>query len=49
MFAYILHKIISLLIDNILNGSLKILAAKRYEDATIPDISKPADVSRGWR
>jgi AcrR family transcriptional regulator len=49
MFAYILHKIISLLIDNIFNGSLKILAAKGYEDATIPDISKRADVSRGWR
>ena len=46
MFAYILHKIISLLIDNIFNGSLKILAAKGYEDATIPDISK-TDVSRG--
>jgi hypothetical protein len=44
MFAYILHKIISLLIDNILNGSLKTLAAKSYEDATIADISK-ADVS----
>jgi len=27
------------LIDNILNGSLKILAAKGYEDATIADIS----------
>jgi Bacterial regulatory proteins, tetR family len=47
MFAYIPHKIISLLIDNILNGSLKTLAAKGYEDATIADISKPADVSRG--
>jgi AcrR family transcriptional regulator len=35
------------LIDNILNGSLKILATKGYEDATIADISKAADVSRG--
>jgi Bacterial regulatory proteins, tetR family len=48
MFAYISHKIISsLLIDNILSGSLKTLAAKGYEDATIADISKAADVSRG--
>jgi TetR/AcrR family transcriptional regulator, fatty acid metabolism regulator protein len=47
MFAYIPHKIISLLIDNILNGSLKILAAKGYENATIADISKSANVSRG--
>lgn len=37
----------SLLIDNISNDSLKILAAKGYEDATIADISKAADVSRG--
>ena len=35
------------MIDNILNGSLKILATKGYEDATIADISKAADVSRG--
>jgi hypothetical protein len=35
------------LIDNILNGSLKILAAKGYENATIADISKSANVSRG--
>jgi hypothetical protein len=28
------------LIDNILNGSLKILAAKGYEDATIADIQR---------
>ncbi len=35
------------MIDNILNGSLKILASKGYEDATIADISKAADVSRG--
>ncbi|HEY6405003.1 MAG TPA: helix-turn-helix domain-containing protein [Nitrososphaeraceae archaeon] len=47
MFAYTPHKIISLLIDNILNGSLKILAAKGYEDAKIADISKAADASRG--
>jgi hypothetical protein len=31
------------LIDNILNGSLKVLAAKGYEDATIADISKAAE------
>jgi hypothetical protein len=48
MFAYISHKIISsLLIDNILSGSLKTLAAKGYEDTTIAEISKAADVSRG--
>ena len=47
MFAYITHKIITLLIDNILNGSLKILATKGYQDATIADISKAAHVSRG--
>jgi AcrR family transcriptional regulator len=48
MFAYIPHKIISSLsIDNILSGSLKTLAAKGYEDATIADISEAADVSRG--
>jgi AcrR family transcriptional regulator len=35
------------LIDNISNGSLKVLAAKGYEDATIADISKAADVGRG--
>jgi AcrR family transcriptional regulator len=35
------------LIDSILNGSLKILATKGYENATIADISKAADVSRG--
>ena len=35
------------MIDNILSGSLKTLAAKGYEDATIADISKAADVSRG--
>ena len=44
MLDCIPHKIISLLIDSILNGSLKILAAKGYEDATIADILK-ADVS----
>jgi hypothetical protein len=39
MFAYIPHKIISsLLIDNILSGSSKTLAAKGYEDATIAEI-----------
>jgi AcrR family transcriptional regulator len=35
------------LIDNILNASLKILATKGYENATIVDISKAAHVSRG--
>jgi AcrR family transcriptional regulator len=35
------------LIDNILNPSLKILATKGYENATIVDISKAAHVSRG--
>jgi hypothetical protein len=35
------------LIDNILNASLKILATKGYENATIADISKAAHVSRG--
>ena len=35
------------MIDKILNGSLKILATKGYEDATIADISKAANVSRG--
>jgi hypothetical protein len=35
MCAYVPHKIISQLIDNILNCSLKIHAAKGYEDATI--------------
>jgi AcrR family transcriptional regulator len=35
------------LIDNILNSALKILTAKRYEDATIADISKAADIGRG--
>ena len=35
------------MIDNILNASLKILATKGYENATIVDISKAADVSRG--
>jgi AcrR family transcriptional regulator len=35
------------LIDNILSGSLKTLAAKGYEAATIADISKAADLSRG--
>jgi AcrR family transcriptional regulator len=33
------------LIDNILNGSLKYLPQKGYEDATIADISKAADVT----
>jgi AcrR family transcriptional regulator len=31
----------------LINGSLKILAAKGYEDPTIADILKAADVSRG--
>ncbi|HEX6029763.1 MAG TPA: helix-turn-helix domain-containing protein [Nitrososphaeraceae archaeon] len=35
------------MIDNILNASLKILAIKGYENATIADISKTAHVSRG--
>jgi AcrR family transcriptional regulator len=35
------------LIDNILNASLKILATKGYENATIADVSKAAHVSRG--
>jgi AcrR family transcriptional regulator len=35
------------LIDSILNASLKILATKGYENATIVDISKADHVSRG--
>jgi AcrR family transcriptional regulator len=36
------------LIDNILNGSLKTFATRGYEETTIADISKDADVSRGY-
>jgi AcrR family transcriptional regulator len=34
-------------IDSILHASLKVLATKGYENATIADISKAAHVSRG--